>query len=249
MNNLLIQLTDNDKRLIICLLLIFILVFVLAGFVGLLVQKIMRFQGKRADDMLFNVVKTGVITKPSKLRSYGYRKNVQLFFKQVWIPICIMLFGTITYFICSASYGYLINLHDYGPSIDGEIVTSGGEGWTTLFFVWDLKNPMHGIFFGMNIISGFPLLSKPHFEVVAIPSYIFFFTMVIGGIWYFVAVQAYIARGYRIWKLSKTVFNKSLENVTGNDLPLTKGGASMGEIMKTRVPTQGQSNIENNNNN
>ena len=113
MNNLLIQLTDNDKRLIICLLLIFILVFVLAGFVGLLVQKIMRFQGKRADDMLFNVVKTGVITKPSKLRSYGYRKNVQLFFKQAWIPICIMLFGTITYFICSASYGYLINLHDY----------------------------------------------------------------------------------------------------------------------------------------
>ena len=73
--------------------------------------------------------------------------------------------------------------------------------------------------------------------------------MVIGGIWYFVAVQAYIARGYRIWKLSKTVFNKSLENVTGNDLPLTKGGASMGEIMKTRVPTQEQTNIENNNNN
>lgn len=245
-NHLLIQLTDNDKRLIICLLLMFVLIFVFAGFLGILVKKIMRFQAKKADDMLYNVVTTGVINKPAKLRRYGYRKNIRYFFKQSWVPVIIIIIGLLTYFICSASYGHMINLHDYGTAVGDEVITSGGEGWTTLFFIFNLKEPQHNVFFGMNLISGFPLLSKPHFVAKAIPSYIFFFTMIIGGIWFFVCVQAFIARDFRIWKLSKTVFNKSLEDVTGNDLPLTKGGATTEQVLK--APTSNTTNVNNNNN-
>lgn len=245
-NHLMIQLSENDKRLIICLLLVFILLFVLAGFIGILVKKIMKFQGKKADDMLYNVVTTGVINKPNKLRRYGYRKNIRYFFKRSWIPVVILALGTAIYFVCSASYGHLINLHDYGTVVGEEIVTKGGEGWTTLFFIFNLKDPQYGVFFGMKLISGFPLLAKPHFEVKAIPAYIFFFTMIIGGVWFFICAQAYIARSFRIWKLSKTVFNKSLEDVTGNDLPLTKGGASVDQVVKT--PTSNTSNINDNEN-
>ena len=229
--NMMIQLSDNDKRLIICFLLILILLFVLAGFAGILVKKIMTFQAKKADDMLYNVVTTGVINKPSKLRIYGYRKNIRYFIKQAWIPMCIITFGLVVYFVCCLSYGHAIKLLDYGTSSTNEVVTSGGEGWTTMFFIWDLSSPYFAKFFGIKLISGFPLLSKPHFMVSAIPSYIFFFSMIIGGVWFFVCVQAYLARAIRIWKISKTVFNKTLENVTGNDLPLTKGGPSINNVV------------------
>ena len=63
----LIKLTENDKRLIIVLLLVFILLFVIVGYIGLLVRKIMSAQAAKADDMLHDVVEAGVITSERKL--------------------------------------------------------------------------------------------------------------------------------------------------------------------------------------
>ena len=67
----LIKLTENDKRLIIVILLLLILLFVIAGFVGLLVRKIMRNQGKQAEDLIHDVVEAGVITTEGKLLRFG----------------------------------------------------------------------------------------------------------------------------------------------------------------------------------
>ena len=43
--------------------------------------------------------------------------------------------------------------------------------------------------------------------------------MLIGGIWFLIDVQAYVARFYRLIKLSKTVFNKSLKDFDPNSVP------------------------------
>ena len=43
--------------------------------------------------------------------------------------------------------------------------------------------------------------------------------MVVGGTWYVVAAQAYLARTIRAIKLSKKVFEKSLDNFDQNTPP------------------------------
>ena len=69
MINTFIKLTENDKRLIIVLLLVFILAFVIVGYLSLFIKKIMSFQAKRADDMLADVYNSKVITSERKLRN------------------------------------------------------------------------------------------------------------------------------------------------------------------------------------
>lgn len=46
--NLLVQFTENDKRLLVAILLVLILIFVLAGYIGMLITRLMKWQEKRS---------------------------------------------------------------------------------------------------------------------------------------------------------------------------------------------------------
>ncbi len=199
----LIKLSENDKRLIIVLLIVLILVFVIVGYLTLLVKKIMKMQGNKMEDLVHDVVVTGVIIEPKKLIKYGIKKNHRQLFKDSWIPFLIMLTScTVMFLYCLIRQNWAINIFDYKT-----------EGVGTLFHIFDWDNAPRSNFFGMELISDYPeVISSPHWSNEAIPSYIFFFGMLVGGIWFLYDVQAYIARLYRLIKLSKTVFNKSLAN-------------------------------------
>ncbi len=199
----LIKLSENDKRLIIVLLLVFILVFIIVGYLSLLVKKIMKIQGDKMEDMVHDVVVTGVILDSKKLVKFGIKKNHRQLFKDSWIPFLIMLTSSLVLlFTCLIRNNWAISILDYKS-----------EGVGTLFHIFDWDNAPRSNFFGMELISDWPeVISSPHWSNEAIPSYIFFFGMLAGGIWFLYDVQAYIARFYRLIKLSKTVFNKSLEN-------------------------------------
>ena len=60
--NILVSLSENDKRLIFALLLVFILVFVLIGYIGFLITRVMKWQGKKLDHVVADPVVTRVIT-------------------------------------------------------------------------------------------------------------------------------------------------------------------------------------------
>lgn len=205
----LIKLTENDKRLIIVILLVVILLFVIAGYVGLLVKKIMKAQAAKADDMLHDVVEAGVITSEKKLLLFGIRKNWREFFRRAWIPFLIMLFAaTLLLFYCIFSRNWSYNIWDYKK-----------EGFNTLFFVHDWSS------FYTSTSEGFmitwpKLLSSPHLSGEAWVSYIFVPSMIVGGTWFMFQVQGYIARAFRIYKLSKTAFRKTMENVTPPSSPI-----------------------------
>lgn len=208
--NTLAALTENDKRLIIVLIIGFVLIFVIFGYLGVLIKKIMSFQGKKADDMVHDVVVTGVINKPRKLLLFGLKKNYQLLVKQAWMPFLIMFLAALALLIyCLTTSNWDVNLIDYQK-----------EGFTTLFFIPDFANCPTTQIFGITVISNWPpLLNSPHFEVEAWGSYVFFAGMLVGGIWFLICTQAYMARTFRLIKLSKTVFNKSLENFNANEMP------------------------------
>lgn len=204
------QLSENDKRLIIFLVIIFILVFVIFGYLGLLVKKIMKFQAKKMDDLVHDVVITGIINEPKKLFFFGFKKNNRQFFKESWIPVAIMAFAglsLLTY--CIAYQNFNVDLFDVEKT-----------GINTLFFNFDWDNAPRATFFGVTLISDWPpIASTPHWSWDAWGAYLFFPGMLVGGIWYLVAVQAYIARLYRLIKLSKTLFNKSLDNFNPDEAP------------------------------
>ncbi len=205
----LIKLTENDKRLIIVLLLVLILFFVIVGYIGVLVRKIMSHQAKKADDMLHDVVEAGVITNENRLWRFGIRKNWRVFFKSAWVPFLIMLLSsTILLLYCIFSRNWSYNIWDYEK-----------EGFNTLFYVHDWS-----VFFVSNsdgfTITWPKLLSTPHLSGEAWVSYLFVPGMIVGGLWFLYQVQAYIARSIRIYQLSRKAFRKTMENVTPPSQPI-----------------------------
>ena len=127
----LIQLSENDKRIIIALFLVLILLFVIIGLIGSLIVRTMKWQGKKCDTLVSDVVTNHIIETPRHLRRYARIKNTRYFIKQAWIPIILIIIGVLVLVIRAA----VLNDWSYNPfNID--------NGFGTLFFVWDFDNPI-----------------------------------------------------------------------------------------------------------
>ena len=210
----LIKLSENDIRFLIVLFSVLILLFVLSGYLGYLVKKIMVWQGKVADTMMHDPVVTKSVTNTKQFRKLARKKNARLFFKNAWIPFCIILLAALTQVL------YML----FKPNFDYNIFDYESEGFATLLYIWDFANAPTETFFGITIVSDWPpLLNTPTFHVDAIISYILFPLYVVGITWYLYQVQAYIARGFKLFKLSRSVFNKSLEGFDGSQDPFNQG--------------------------
>lgn len=203
----LIQLTETDKRIIIALCLVLILVFVLIGLLGSLIIRTMKYQGKKCDTLVSDVVVNKIVKTPKQLKKYARKKNSRYFLKQAWIPVLFIIIGVVTIVIHNA-----INKDwTYNPF-------NSTDGFGTLLFLWDFKDPdSYTIVFGIKVLAKWPpLYHEPKPVIEAIYSYIAVPFLVIGSIWYLVVAQAYLARTIRMHKLSKQVFEKSLDGFNGN---------------------------------
>ena len=204
---ILIKLSENDKRVIIALLFVLILVFVIIGLLGSLIIRTMRWQGKKCDTLISDVVTHRIIQNPHQLRKYACKKNARYFIKQAWIPVLIILIGAGALIIHN-----IVNKNwAYNPF-------NKDDGFGTLLFLWYFSDPdSYTVVFGLKILAKWPpLMNRPHFVVEAIFSYICVPCFIVGGIWYFVAAQAYLARTIRAHALAKKVFEKSLDNFDQN---------------------------------
>lgn len=200
---ILISLSDKDKRVILIFFLLLIVIIAFIAIIGAIITRVMRWQGKRMDDLTHDVVVTNVIDNKKDFMRYARIKNWYTFFKQAWIPLLILAASSLVLIIHNAAtdnWGY--DLVDYEKT-----------GFTTLFFVWDFNDPnIYHTFFGMRLICDWPtIVNYPHFSIEAWASYLFFFGMVIGGTWYLVTLQCVIARSIRMWQLSYDLYTKSLE--------------------------------------
>ena len=85
-------------------------------------------------------------------------------------------------------------------------------------FIWDFKDPeAYTTIFGLKVLAKWPpLINRPHFEATALYTYFGIPLIIVGALWYLVIAQAYLARTIRAIKLSKTVFEKNLDNFNQN---------------------------------
>ena len=202
---LLIKLSENDKRVIIAVFLILILVFVLIGLIGSLIVRTMKWQGRKCDTLVSDVVTNHIVTTPLQLRIYARKKNTRYFIKQAWIPIILILVGVLIIIIRDA----VSQDWSYNPF-------NINDGFGTLFFICDFEHAQYTTVFGFTLLADWPPFIAPHFEQAALVSYFAVPPLIIGGCWYLVVAQAYLARTIKAYKLSKTVFEKSLDNYNQN---------------------------------
>ena len=73
----LLKLSENDKRIIIAICLVIILLFVLIGVLGSIVVRTMKWQSKKCDTLVSDVVVNRIVTTPHQLRVYARKKNTR----------------------------------------------------------------------------------------------------------------------------------------------------------------------------
>ncbi|MBE6141963.1 MAG: hypothetical protein E7175_03915 [Erysipelotrichaceae bacterium] len=200
---LLISLSEKDKRVILIFFLLIIVAIAFIAIIGAIITRVMKWQGKRMDDLTHDVVVTNVIDNKKDFLRYARIKNWYTFFKQAWKPLLILLATSLIIIIHNgATNNWQYDMLDYEKT-----------GFNTLFFIWDFNDPnIYHSFFGIKMICDWPtIINYPHFSLEAWASYLFFFGMIIGGAWYLVALQCVIARTIRMYKLSYDLYRKSLD--------------------------------------
>ena len=215
MFNLFISLSDKDKRVILIFFLLLIVTIAFIAVIGAIITRVMRWQGRRMDDLTHDVVVTNVVDNKKDFLRYARIKNYYTFVKQSWKPLVVLLAAALVLIIHNAATSWDYDLLDYEKT-----------GFNTLFFVWDFADPeIYHSFFGIKLICDWPpIINYPHFSLEAWASYIFFFGMIIGGAWYLVTLQCVIARTIRMYQLYYELYRKSLDgyNKAKNDLEQSK---------------------------
>ena len=204
MPNILISLSDNDKRLIFSLLLIFIIVVVLIGLLGYILFRLMKWQSKKMDTLVHDVVIYKVVTDKKHFIRYGRYKNWALFFKQACIPLAIILVA----FIVLIIHNSITNNWSYNPF-------STYDGFGTVFYTWKYS----GNYVGGTLIKFAELVidNVPHLVDKAWAGYIFGPLIIVGGVWYLIVAACLLARTTLLYRRSREVFEKSLDGYRQNE--------------------------------
>ena len=90
----LIKLSENDKRVLIALCLLVLVIIVIVGYLTIWVKKIMTNQGKKVDKMMYDIMKAKVITDSKTFSRVAKLKSRRYLVKQSWLPLLIALFFT-----------------------------------------------------------------------------------------------------------------------------------------------------------
>ena len=84
--NFLIQLTEKDKRLLVALFIILIVVFVLIAYIAQGVKALMNKYGKGIDAYMHDLCKAKLVITPSEFRRQVFKKETRVLYKNTrWV--------------------------------------------------------------------------------------------------------------------------------------------------------------------
>ena len=205
---ILVKLSENEKRFLVVLFFIVIILLYVFGLIYEATVKFMAHQGEDIGRLMATQVDSGFISSLNQFKKNSMRKSRLEFYKQfsktfLAIIIWFAIYGTISIF-----YGHWLNLFDQAE-----------EGFTTLFYTFDLANVPTTKIFGLTIISDFPpVVHQAFFSVKAIPSYFLALFGLIILIIFAVQVLGYLARTIFVMQHSKKMFTRDLKEYKLSDL-------------------------------
>lgn len=221
-NPIFVSLSEGDKRMIFALILIFLLAAILIGYISYLIVKLMKWQGKKIDTLIHDVVVTRVIKDPQHLKSYGRKKNWAYFFKQAYIPLILLVIAAvflIAYMSVTGNWGYNpFNVEN---------------GFGSIFWTFKLSNEYtEGTLIKFNRII---VDNTPHLSADGWGGYLFGIFFFVGGIWYVVVVMGLIGRTFKLIMRSKEVFEKSLDGFNQSKAMLDNTNPENKKVEETKI--------------
>lgn len=194
---------DVSWKVLLVIFFIVVIVFILFGLIGMLIRYILKVQSKAVDKDMAYLVTSRVCDNSKDFKKYAHIKSMDRFFKASLYPFIFFLITLILYLV----YHLVFKEHPWLESIyDRE------TGIASLFYIFDFSNvtyvpPLGFDFDKLIIIEPSPFTDERIFN------YFIFFFLVIGLVWYLINVMAYIARNYRISKMSKKIYSADLDKM------------------------------------
>ena len=200
---------ENAKRVLYTIFLILIIALALLSLIGSTILKITHYQGKLLDREISDPIKKCKLIQDQKhFMKYATKKNRIIFFKESLIPVSIILGGVAILII----YYLVTDNWTYNP-------WSMENGFGSLLLTWDFStvfqlNPNGAA----GLLVNWPQISHvPSFSIHNWCGYITVICWLVGGLWYLYCVQGFVGRTFRIIRLKKTIYEKSLENFNIDD--------------------------------
>ncbi len=201
-----IQFSETDKKALIILLILLVIAILIIGLIGVAVRATMHYQAKRADAMMHDVAVTHVIDNPRSFRRFGFKKNNRALYRDSLLPFLVFVSAILIWII----WNLFVNRW-------GENVFAISDE-LFIHMKWDnsqypAEDPLFVKVFGIYVFARWPeaMEGYPAFHVENLVAYLVAFLYVVCIVWYAVICQAYLARFFRIQRLSTSIYEKSLE--------------------------------------
>jgi hypothetical protein len=200
--------TINQRlELLYLLLALIFLTLALVGGIGWLFETLIKKYGDQVDAETWKIYETRTVNTPKEFARVAFKKSHRQAFKDFfWALLTIAsMIGLLL--------GYMAIFND--PSLIDDLFNYQTRGFNTIFPIFDWANMPTSEFFGINLISDWPvLLNVPRFVPEATISYILFLLALLGGLLTFRATLSLIGRTLRIQSKKNQIFMKNLDDVS-----------------------------------
>ncbi len=200
--------TINQRlELLYLLLALIFLTLALVGGIGWLFETLIKKYGDQVDAETWKIYETRTVNTPKEFARVAFKKSHRQAFKDYfWALLTIAsMIGLL--------FGYMAIFND--PSLIDDLFNYQTRGFNTIFPIFDWANMPTSEFFGLNLISDWPvLLNVPRFVPEATISYILFLLSLLGTLLTFRATLSLIGRTLRIQSKKNQIFMKNLDDVS-----------------------------------
>jgi hypothetical protein len=199
--------TINQRlELLYLLLALIFLTLALIGGIGWLFETLIRKYGDQVDAETWKIYETRTVNTPKEFARVAFKKSHRQAFKDYfWALLTIAV-------MVGLLLGYMAIFND--PSLIDDLFNYQTRGFNTIFPIFDWANIPTSEFFGINLISDWPvLLNVPRFVPEATISYILFLLTLLGTLLTFRATLSLIGRTLRIQSKKNQIFMKNLDEV------------------------------------
>lgn len=200
--------TINQRlELLYLLLALIFLILALIGGIGWLFETLIKKYGDQVDAETWKIYETRTVNTPKEFARVAFKKSHRQAFKDYfWALLTIgSMIGLLL--------GYMAIFND--PTLINDLFNYQTRGFNTIFPIFDWANIPTSEFFGLSIISDWPiLLNVPRFVPEATIAYILFLLSLLGGLLTFRATLALVGRTIRIQTKKNQIFMKNLDEVS-----------------------------------
>lgn len=204
----LIQLTEKDKRIIVALFILLILIFVLVAYVAQGIKALMKNYAKGIDGYMHELCSAKLVDNPKDFKKQVFKKESKVLYQKTRWVFRVFILSTV---------GFVIYTLIAKPGGDANPFGYVGESLNSLLINFDFPK---GEFFGIkNFPIDWPYVASwpsPKFDIPSIVSYVMLIVWVVTLICVFTSTLRFIARINRARVKSTEVFTRSLDDANFN---------------------------------